>query len=85
MYENEDNTKVHTRYYLPKIKKHYNILIDGNNLFDQLFKSNIRTYNKTCKIATAEGDVYTSSCLIVYNYLKKYHKTIATDYNRKGY
>ena len=85
MYENGDNTKVHTRYYLPKIEKHYNILIDGNNLFDQLFKSNIRTYNKTCKIATAEGDDYTSSCLIGYNYLKKYHKTIAKDCNRKGY
>ena len=66
-------------------KKNYNVMIDGNNFFDQPVKSNIRTYNKTCKIATAEGDVYTSSCLTGYNYLKKYHKTIATDYNRKGY
>ena len=51
LYENEDNTKVRTGYYLPKIEKHYNSLIDGNNLFDQLFKSNIRTYKKTCKIS----------------------------------
>ena len=66
-------------------KKNYNVMIDGNNFFDQPVKSNIRTYKKTCKIATAKGDVYTSSCLIGYNYLKKYHKTIATDCNRKGY
>ena len=66
-------------------KKNCNVMIGGNNFFDQPVKSNIRTYNKTCKIATAEGDVYTSSCLIGYNYLKKYHKTIATDCNRQGY
>ena len=48
-------------------KKNCNVMIGGNNFFDQPVKSNIRTYNKTCKIATAEGDDYTSGCLIVYN------------------
>ena len=45
MFENEEDIKVHTGYYLPKVKiKNYNVKIDGKNLFDQLVKSDMKTY-----------------------------------------
>ena len=44
-FENEGDKKVHTGYYLPKVeKKCYNVMIDGQNFFDQPAKSNLRTY-----------------------------------------
>ena len=34
-FENEDERKSHSTYYLPKIKiKDYNVMIDGKNFFD---------------------------------------------------
>ena len=35
-FENEDQRKSHSTYYLPKVEiKNYNVMIDGKNLFDQ--------------------------------------------------
>ena len=33
-------------------------------LFDQLAKSDMRTYDKIQKIATGQGDNYTTDCLL---------------------
>ena len=36
LYQNEDDRKVHTWYYLPKVEiKDYNVMIDGKSFFDQ--------------------------------------------------
>ena len=48
----EDNTHRtrHTGYFLPKVEiKDYNVLIDGQNFFDQSLKNDLRTYHKICK------------------------------------
>ena len=34
------------------------------NLFDQPVKNNLRTYDNIRKIATGQGDDYTTSCLL---------------------
>ena len=35
-FENEDQRKSHSTYYLPKVEiKDYNVMIDGKNFFDQ--------------------------------------------------
>ena len=39
-------------------------MIDGQNFFDQPVKSNLRTYDNIRKIATSQGDHYTTG----YNY-----------------
>ena len=71
-------TTVHTRYYLPKVEiKDGNVMIDRKNVFDQPVKSDMRTHDDIRKIATVQGDDYTTGCLLDYNYFKKYYKMIA--------
>ena len=59
--------------------KDYNIMINGRNLFDQSRNSDLKTYDKIRKIATDQGDDYTSGCLFDYPYIKKYSKLITID------
>ena len=44
-------------------------MIDGQNLFDQQVKNDLRTYNKIQNIATGQGDDYTMVCLLNYPYI----------------
>ena len=48
-------------------------------VFDQPVKNIIRKYEHVQKIATAQGDDYTTGCLLGYNYFRIYYKIIATD------
>ena len=52
--------------------KDYNVMIDGQNIFDQPVKNNLRTYNNIRKITIAQGVDYTTGCLLDYPYFKKY-------------
>ena len=84
LFENEDDRKVHTGYYFPKLEiKDYNVMIDGKNFFDQSVKSNIRTNNSIRKIATGQGDHYTTGCLLDYNYFNKHCKMIAIEISKQ--
>ena len=65
-------------YYLPNVEmKHYNVMIDGKNLFDKPIKSDKITYDNIRKIATGWGDDYTTGCLLDCVYFKKYYKMVA--------
>ena len=57
-----DNYKSSTRRYnLPTVKiKDYNIMINSENFFDQPIKSNKVIYENIRKIATGQGDNYTT-------------------------
>ena len=46
-------------------------MIDGKNVFDQPVKNNKVTYENIRKIATGQGDDYTTGCLLDYIYFKK--------------
>ena len=84
-FKNEGDRKVKTGYYLPKVEiKDYNVIIDGNNFFDQVIKDNIRTYDNIHKISADQGDDYTTGCFLDYNYFKKYYKMITIDNNNKN-
>ena len=79
-FENSTDRKVHTKYYLPTEEiNDCNFMIDGQNFFDQLAKNDFTTYDKIQKIATGQGDDYTTGCLLDYNYSKDYYKMIAID------
>ena len=54
-------------------------MIDGKNFFNQPVNSDMSVYNNIHKIATGQGDDYTTSCLLAYNNLKEYFKMIAID------
>ena len=63
--------------------KDYNVMIDGKNVFDQPVKNDKVTYKNIRKIATGEGDDYTTGCLLDYMYFKKYYKMIAIDVSKQ--
>ena len=77
LFENTAGRTVHTKFYLLTVKiKDYNFMIE-QKLFDQPVKNNLRTYGNIQKIATGQGDDYTTSCLLDYNYFDKCYKMIA--------
>ena len=57
-------------------------MIDGRNLFDQTEKNNLRTYN-IYKIATGQGDDYTTGNVLDYPNFTKYYKLIAIDLSKQ--
>ena len=54
-------------------------MINGENFFDQPIKNNKVTYENIRKIATGQGDDYTTGCLLDYAYFKDHYKMIAVD------
>ena len=58
-------------------------MIHGKNVFDQRVKNNEITYENIRKIATGQGDDYTTGCLLDYIYFKKYYKMIAVDLSKQ--
>ena len=44
--------------------KYYNVVIDGRNFFDKPIRNDFKTYNNIRKIATGQGDDYTTGCLL---------------------
>ena len=83
-FEGDAQRIVHTGYYLPDVEiKDYNIMINGENFFDQLIKNNKATYENIRKIATGQGDDYTTGCLLDYPYFVETYKMIAVDLNKQ--
>ena len=83
-FENKDDRTVHTKYYLPAAEiKDYNVMIDGQNLFAQPVKNDVRTFDNIRKIAIGQGDDYTTRYLLDYNYFIDYYKMIAIDLSKQ--
>ena len=83
-FENENDRTSHSNYYLPKVKiKKYNIEIDCRYLFNQTVNNSIKTYGNIRKIATGQGDNYTTGCLLDYPYFKGNYKMIALDLSKQ--
>ena len=83
-FENDDDRTSHDEYYLPTVEiKDRNIVINGENLFDQPIKNNKVTYDNIKKIATGQGDDYTTECLLDYPYFANTYKMIAVDLSKQ--
>ena len=83
-FENDDDRTSSNQYYLPTVEiKDYNITINGENLFDQPIKNNKITYENIRKIATGQGDYYTTGCLLDYSYFADTYKMIAVDLSKQ--
>ena len=79
-FENNGGLTSYTRYYFPLVEiKDYNLMINGQNVFDQPVKNDLITYENIQNIATGQADDYTTGCLLDYPYFKNYYKTIAID------
>ena len=83
-YENYTQRTSAKGYYLPNVQiKFYNVMINGENFFDQPIKDNKVTYENIRKIATGQGDDYTTGCLLDYPYFKDSYKMIAVDLSKQ--
>ena len=83
-FENDNDRTSHDEYYLPTVEiKDYNIVINSENVFDQPIKNNKVTYDNIRKIATGQGDDYTTGCLLDYSYFRKTYKMIAVDLSKQ--
>ena len=83
-FENDDDRTSDDEYYLPTVEiKDYNIVINGENFFDQPIKNNKITYDNIRKIATGQGDDYTTRCLLDYPYFKDTYKMVAVDLSKE--
>ena len=83
-FENKNDRTSHSTYYLSKVEiKDYNVMIDGKNVFDQPINSMTKTYENIRKIATGQGDDYTTGCLLDYSYFKDHYKMIAIDLSKQ--
>ena len=82
--ENDAQRTSNRRYYIPNVEiKDYNVMIDGRNFFDQPVKNEKVTYENIRKVATGQGDDYTTGCLLGYTYSKKYYKMITVDLSKQ--
>ena len=83
-FEVNDNRTAHDSYYLPTVEiKDYNIMINGENFFDQPIKNNKVTYENIRKIAIGQGDDYTTGCLLDYSYFADTYKMIAVGLSKQ--
>ena len=83
-FENDNNSTSGEQYYLPTVEiKDYNIMINGENFFDQPVKNNKVTYENIRKIATGQGDDYTTGCLLDYPYFTNTYNMIAVDLSKQ--
>ena len=77
-FENDTQRTSAKGYYLPNVEiKDNNVMINGENIFDQPIQNDKVTYENIRKICTGSGDDYTTSCLLDYPYLKDSYKMIA--------
>ena len=58
-------------------------MINGENFFDQPIKNNKVTYENIRKIATGQGDDYTTGCLLDYPYFANTYRMIAVDLSKQ--
>ena len=56
---------------------------DGKNLFDQSINSELKAYENIRKVATGQGDDYTTGCLLDYSYFKENYEMIAIDLSKQ--
>ena len=83
-FEDDAQRTAHDSYYLPIVEiKNYNIMINGENFFDQPIKNNKVTYNNIRKIAIGQGDDNTTRCLLDYPYFANTYKMVAVDLSRQ--
>ena len=63
--------------------KDYNVLIDGEKIFYQPVKNNLKAYNDIQEIAIGQGGDYTAACLPEYNYFDICYKMIAAEIGKR--
>ena len=83
-FENDNDGTSNEQSYLPTVEiKDYNTMINGENVFDQPIKNTKVTYDNIRKIATGQGDDYTTRCLLNYPYFANTYKMFAVNLSKQ--
>ena len=83
-FKDDDGRENHKQHCLPTVEiKDYNVMINGRNFFDQAIKNDLKTCDNIRKIATGQGDDYTTGCVLDYPYFKKCYKLIAINLSKQ--
>ena len=70
--------------FFPTVQvKDYNVMIDGQNVYDQPVKNDLRIYYYIQKFETGQRDDYTTCCLLNYPLFKEHYKMRATDLSKQ--
>ena len=78
-FENDTQRTMAQGYYLPNVEiKDYNVMMNGESFFHQPVKDGKLTCENR-KIATGQGNDYTTGCLLDYPYFKDSFEMIALD------
>ena len=82
--DNQFNKDSQQIYYLPRndLNK-YNVIIDGQNIYDNPIESDIEKYRELKKLMIGKGEDYTTGSLMDYNYFKKHYELVAVDLSKQ--
>ena len=58
-------------------------MAEERNVFDQLAKNEMRTYQQIRKIVTGQGDDYITNCVLDFPYFKNNYKMIGIDLSKQ--
>ena len=84
LFENDTQRTRAKGYYLLNVEvKDYNVMINGENFFDQPINNNKITYENTRNVATGLENDYTTGCLLDYPYFRDSHKMILIDLSKQ--
>ena len=53
------------------------MIINGKKFYDQAIHSDIKRFEGIRKLTTEQGDIYTTGCLLDYDYIKNHYRLIA--------
>ena len=82
--DNQVSIESFKKYFLPRVKiENCNINIDGINFYDQPINDSIKQYDEVKKMLTAQGDHYTTGCLLDFAYFEKNCRLIAADLSKQ--
>ena len=57
------------------------VIINGKNFYDKAIDSDIKRFEEIRKLATGQGEDYTTGCLLDYDYIKIQNRLITVDFS----
>ena len=82
-YENENDRTSFSKYYVPKVEKRFNVLIDGKTFFEIPVKNKEEAYIIEMIIEMSKKNDYTTGNLLTYEYFKDHYQLIAIDLSKQ--
>ena len=81
---NQPGRNSQQKYYLSRIDlSKYDVIIDGQNFYDNPIESDIEKYRELKKVMIGKGEDYTTGSLLDYDCFKRHYKLVAVDLSKQ--